>query len=144
MRNRFIRNQEDCIFTSQALVPTFGNQILEQLDVEALTLQIQRFGKTNRPRPDSLSMPSVTSDDSHSEAASSPVGHAPVFPSQDVSGSWADEFSSSLISLPENLPLPPVTPTEGSPQSSYVGLQLSQSGATDEHASDAGDLVSLV
>lgn len=148
LRNRFIRSQEDCVFTSQALVPTFGCQVLESLDVEGLTLKIQQFGKEPpMSRPDLLSTGSVISEGSApsvppSEAPSSPAASDPILPAPDMSQSWAEEFAATRASLPENLPLPPATPSEGSPQSSYVGLRLADSGLAVDVGSENGDMVS--
>ncbi|KAG8987865.1 peroxin, partial [Tulasnella sp. 427] len=132
LRNRFLRNQEDCIFTSQALVPAFGNQILEQLDVEALTLDIQYYGKP-RPQPSApepSTPPSALRTRALSPESSVPAGSpvsaqdthtdsSLVLPdhSRDVTAeSWVKEFSASQMGVPpQDLPLPPPRPHELSP-----------------------------
>jgi len=42
LRRRFHQNQEDCAFTLIALLPVLSKQVLEELDVEALTAELQR------------------------------------------------------------------------------------------------------
>lgn len=163
LRNRFIRNQEDCIFTSQALVPAFGNQILEQLDVEALTLDIQYYGKprpapppapsTPPPHPRALSPESsvpaaspISGQDRHNDLlASSIQDHT----RDATSESWVKEFSASQIGVPpEDLPLPPPRPHELSPPRSASVSPAPQplvivpnELGLSESASEAGDLM---
>ncbi|KAL7408913.1 Peroxin-3 [Mrakia frigida] len=49
LRRRFLQNQEDCTFTLLALLPTLSAQILEEMDVEDLTHQLQQLSK---PKPE--------------------------------------------------------------------------------------------
>jgi peroxin-3 len=43
LRRRFLQNQEDCNFTVVALLPTLGTQLLEAMDVERVTQQLQEM-----------------------------------------------------------------------------------------------------
>lgn len=47
LRRRFHQNQEDCLFTVTALVPTIGHQILESMNVERLA---DLLNQTKKPR----------------------------------------------------------------------------------------------
>lgn len=42
LRRRFRQNQEDCTFVLLAQLPTLSRQLLTELDVEALTAELQR------------------------------------------------------------------------------------------------------
>lgn len=42
MRRRFRQNQEDCTFVLLAQLPTLARQLFAELDVEALTAELQR------------------------------------------------------------------------------------------------------
>lgn len=42
MRRRFRQNQEDCTFVLLAQLPTLSRQLFSELDVEALTAELQR------------------------------------------------------------------------------------------------------
>ena len=48
LRRRFQQNQEDCAFTLLALLPTLAKQVLDELDVEALTAELQRRAEETR------------------------------------------------------------------------------------------------
>ncbi|KAF3770548.1 peroxisomal assembly protein [Cryphonectria parasitica EP155] len=66
LRRRFQQNQEDCTFTVLALLPTAATKILETLDVEKITLEIQQLKSNNGARSakngsgDSMSLPETT------------------------------------------------------------------------------------
>lgn len=48
LRRRFEQNQEDCTFTVLALLPTATTNILETMDTEKITLEIQQLKGTTR------------------------------------------------------------------------------------------------
>lgn len=54
LRRRFHQNQDDCLFTITALVPTIGNQILESMNVERLA---DLLNQTKKPRQSDQSEP---------------------------------------------------------------------------------------
>ncbi|CAN8096315.1 unnamed protein product [Discula destructiva] len=68
LRRRFQQNQEDCTYTVLALLPSAAKKILEALDVEQITLEIQQLkGSGNGPTKsvksgsgDSMSLPETT------------------------------------------------------------------------------------
>ncbi|KAG8949828.1 peroxin, partial [Tulasnella sp. 408] len=93
---------------NQALVPAFGNQILEQLDVEALTLDIQYYGKPRPPPPQPSPPPPRALSPESSVPAGSPIpGQASNYDllassvqdhTRDATAeSWVKEFSTSQI-----------------------------------------------
>lgn len=59
LRKRFQQNQEDCTYHVLALVPSLGNAILEEMDVERITLalQQQRAGAKPSAAPVSTEIP---------------------------------------------------------------------------------------
>ncbi|CAD6582113.1 MAG: peroxin [Cyphobasidiales sp. Tagirdzhanova-0007] len=59
---RFQQNQEDCAFTVLALLPTLSKQVLEELNVEALTAELQRRAEDTKRGKPSGSHPAVLDD----------------------------------------------------------------------------------
>ncbi|GJJ14659.1 hypothetical protein Clacol_008925 [Clathrus columnatus] len=55
LRRRFRQNQQDCTYTILALVPTLGDKILEEMDVESVTLKLQMQSKAAKSRMQTLS-----------------------------------------------------------------------------------------
>src|ERR1700679_4177464 len=45
LRRRFQRTQEDVSYTILALIPTLSGQILDQMNIEALTQELQNISK---------------------------------------------------------------------------------------------------
>lgn len=66
LRRRFQQNQEDCTYTVLALLPTATTRILESMDVEKITLEIQKMKGGNGSKSvksgsgDSMSLPETT------------------------------------------------------------------------------------
>ncbi|KAK7712436.1 peroxin [Diaporthe eres] len=66
LRRRFQQNQEDCTYTVLALLPTATTRILESMDVEKITLEIQQMKGGNGSKSvksgsgDSMSLPETT------------------------------------------------------------------------------------
>jgi len=56
MKRRFEQNQQDCVFTVLSLLPTLGDQLLHELNVESITAKLQQSRSqrsTPAPTPDS-------------------------------------------------------------------------------------------
>ncbi|KAG9319738.1 hypothetical protein KVV02_004854 [Mortierella alpina] len=56
MKRRFEQNQQDCVFTVLSLLPTLGDQLLHELNVELITAKLQQTRSqrsTPQPTPDS-------------------------------------------------------------------------------------------
>ncbi|KAI7818270.1 Peroxin-3, partial [Gamsiella multidivaricata] len=56
MKRRFEQNQQDCVFTVLSLLPTLGDQLLHELNVELITVKLQQTKSqrsTPMPTPDS-------------------------------------------------------------------------------------------
>ncbi|GJJ76564.1 peroxin-3 [Entomortierella parvispora] len=56
MKRRFEQNQQDCVFTVLSLLPTLGDQLLHELNVELITAKLQQTRSqraTPLPTPDS-------------------------------------------------------------------------------------------
>ncbi len=74
LRRRFEQNQEDCTFTVLALLPTATTKILEEMNTERITYEIQQMKSTTaKPvksvgsmSPPSLSETNATDDDGRS------------------------------------------------------------------------------
>ncbi|KAG8933352.1 peroxin [Tulasnella sp. 418] len=116
LRKRFLQNQEDCVFTAQALVPTLGNNILEALDVEALTHELQQQNSRTNDEPAAATSISGAQDVSPPGLDSSIITEssvmdltpdfvkepAPIEPiPESLSGSLADPMSESSASWVE-------------------------------------------
>lgn len=78
LRRRFEQNQEDCTFTVLALLPTATTNILEAMNTEQITLEIQqlkaaskspRGGESSGPPP-SIADTTMTDEEGRSTAAS--------------------------------------------------------------------------
>ncbi|KAF8509650.1 Peroxin-3 [Hysterangium stoloniferum] len=50
LRRRFQQNQQDCTYTILTLLPTLGERILEEMDVESITLTLQLQSKAAKAR----------------------------------------------------------------------------------------------
>ncbi|KLU89053.1 peroxisomal biogenesis factor 3, partial [Magnaporthiopsis poae ATCC 64411] len=74
LRRRFEQNQEDCTFTVLALLPTAATNILETMNTEEITYQIQQMKA--RPltssTPPSIADTTLTDDDGQSSLAGGP------------------------------------------------------------------------
>lgn len=68
MRRRFEQNQEDCTFTVLALMPTATSHILNELNTEKITYEIQQMkGSAKGPAsPPSISETTMTDEDGKS------------------------------------------------------------------------------
>ncbi|EMD36779.1 hypothetical protein CERSUDRAFT_114689 [Gelatoporia subvermispora B] len=113
LRRRFEQNQQDVSYTIMALLPTLGTHILDGMDVEGVTQELQSLSKTAKARPLEFQPPDPPSDASlassvaslrHDEhEARSDNGSISVVSSNDAaapsemsasSSSWVDQFSS--------------------------------------------------
>ncbi|KAG2363067.1 Peroxin-3-domain-containing protein [Suillus spraguei] len=120
LRRRFQSTHDDACFTIMALVPTLAEQILEEMDVESLTDELQSLSRTSHPRsrfqqPELHSESEVSSaSDVHSDAGSASISSYSGMDGETSSnmaastGSWVDHFSisSSHKSTNEQLQLP--------------------------------------
>ncbi|KAL8371402.1 hypothetical protein RB595_001283 [Gaeumannomyces hyphopodioides] len=74
LRRRFEQNQEDCTFTVLALLPTAATNIIEAMNTEQITYQIQQMKA--RPlassAPPSIADTTLTDDDGQSSLAAGP------------------------------------------------------------------------
>lgn len=143
LRRRFQQNQQDCTYTILALVPTLGDKILEEMDVESITLKLQMQSKAAKSRIQSMSppsdantsnlslntdQPSITSSVELSMPSPIPVSE-PSHSHPESTRSWVEQFTSAHSSSApsetghsqhDGLPVP------GSPTSSS-GAHLSDS-----------------
>lgn len=154
LRRRFDQNQQDISFTVMALLPALGAHILQDMDVEGVTQELQSFSKAPRERiePTHAAPPSESSITSSAENNRSPDadmrsenGSISVISSNDgaptdlsaSAGSWVDQFSMpsaqvSPLSAESTGDRAPST----SPKSS-VGAELSDSILTTSSMSSA-------
>ena len=63
LRRRFEQNQQDISFTVMALLPTLGTHILEGMDVEGVTQELQSYSKVPKARIE-LQHPTAPSESS--------------------------------------------------------------------------------
>ncbi|CCL99374.1 uncharacterized protein FIBRA_01392 [Fibroporia radiculosa] len=79
LRRRFEQNQQDVSFTIMALLPTLSRHILEGMDVEGVTNELQAFSKASKtPNGQAESQPSA------------PPSHASIIPSIELSSPSQD------------------------------------------------------
>ncbi|KIJ28565.1 hypothetical protein M422DRAFT_235620 [Sphaerobolus stellatus SS14] len=145
LRRRFQQNQEDCSYTILALVPTLGDRILEEMNVESVTHELQMQSKAAKARlqgssavsdanTSSLSLntehPSVTSS---MELTMPTSGRRDTDASQydhlaESAQSWVEQFTAdnSSVSAPSEIEIIHYGPHHGSPSSSS-GAHLSDS-----------------
>ncbi|KAI8966214.1 Peroxin-3 [Daldinia sp. FL1419] len=85
LRRRFEQNQEDCTFTVLALLPTATTNILETMNTERITLEIQQMkgGKNLRNNPESSAAPPSIADTTLTEEEGKSIaGESGVFTSR--------------------------------------------------------------
>ncbi|KAI0332155.1 hypothetical protein GY45DRAFT_1344771 [Cubamyces sp. BRFM 1775] len=150
LRRRFDQNQQDISFTVMALLPTLGAHILQDMDVEGVTQELQSYSRASRERlelqPPS-SAPSETSSTGHSRGQDTDIrsdnGSVSVISSADgattelsaSSTSWVDSMQSSQVSqVPPDATGNDTTST--SPKSS-IGAELSDSILTTSSMSSS-------
>ncbi|KAG9310100.1 Peroxin-3-domain-containing protein [Chiua virens] len=144
LRRRFQSTHDDVCFTIMALIPTLASQILEDMDVEALTNELQSISRASRSRTllplqnqlRSQSVSDVSSvSDVHSDAGSvSFSSYSGSGTDNDrasaVSGSWVAQMSSSDSPLTRSDP--PVllsdSITSASSSLSHTGRNVEDSG----------------
>jgi peroxin-3 len=159
LRRRFIQNQENVSFTIMALIPTLGEQILDELDVEAVIHELQTKSRSFRtpsepPPPSESSIASSVEllreqdarSDIESVSASSISGHEDSGMSLDhgeSSHSWVDQLSVPP-SQPSTSRQPSVTRPETDSVDFLTGAQLSDSITTASSALSYGNGTGLV
>lgn len=138
LRKRFQQNQEDCTFTILALVPTLGDRILEEMNVEGVTHELQMQSKAAKARSlqvagsdantSSMSLnteqPSVTSsiDLAMPRTARRDTDVSQHSHTSESSQSWVEQFTAETSSVDHDGQMVP-----GSPASSSGGAHLSDS-----------------
>lgn len=162
LRKRFQQNQEDCTYHVLALLPSLGNQILEDMDVEQITLALQQTRATapsssaaGQPSAQGLALPSAPTLLQESRQAPREALSESMI---SAASSGADSASSTTNSLlldtspprrpsevdPASIPTPssPILETSGLAQdwiAEFHASQLSQSqGGENEDASGLG------
>ncbi len=138
LRRRFEQNQEDCTFTVLALLPTATTKILEEMNTEKITYEIQQMKSTTRSvksvgsmSPPSLSDTNATDDDGRS-----------IVSLQSESGVHA----SQVALPPTSVPMPPDASEDGGSEAPtkprktkrqlWDDLTISCEGHTDGEYSD--------
>ncbi|KAF9225065.1 hypothetical protein BS17DRAFT_731904 [Gyrodon lividus] len=98
LRRRFQTTHDDVCFTVMALIPTLASQILEDMDVEALTNELQSVSRASRSR--SL-IPSHSQHHSQSEVSSVSDAHSDAgsVSLSSYSGSGGDRNQASTSAL---------------------------------------------
>ncbi|KAH9834807.1 Peroxin-3 [Rhodofomes roseus] len=143
LRRRFEQNQQDISFTVMALLPTLGRHILEGMDVEGVTCELQSH---SRPKPttepqtpasessltSSMELVSRPQHPDHSENSSFSMlqsvqenGVATPTDLSASSASWVDQFSSMQSSQVANGSAQAPSPDTASLQMPQMGADLS-------------------
>lgn len=107
LRRRFQSTHDDVCFTVMALIPTLASQVLEDMDVEALTNELQSVSRASRSRTLQPSLnkprsPSTSGMSSVSDVHSDP-GSGSFFDgdrASTTSGSWIEHMSTSEGPIP--------------------------------------------
>lgn len=153
LRRRFEQNQQDISFTIMALLPSLGQHILDGMDVEGVTQELQSYSRSSgRPTehhpqseggmPSSLELRSDNGHDARSEVSSLSMVSGPEYPSSSQmagsSHSWVDQFSAGQSST-EHSQAPSTTDSdshhdEDSPKHNH-GPELSDSIVTSTDSS---------
>ncbi|KII91963.1 hypothetical protein PLICRDRAFT_173744 [Plicaturopsis crispa FD-325 SS-3] len=155
LRRRFQQNQEDVSYTIMALMPTIGEQILKEMDVEGVTNELQSKSKASKaasalrsrsisPSPIAPSQSSLASSaellhegDARSDAGSTSVSsHSGANDSSNLgesSTSWVDNFSA------EGSERHPSFVGEARPALDFAGAHLSDSITTASSALSYGN-----
>ncbi|KAJ8590699.1 hypothetical protein M405DRAFT_815631 [Rhizopogon salebrosus TDB-379] len=107
LRRRFQSTHDDACFTIMALIPTLAEQILEDMDVESLTNELQSLSRPSRSQshvrhPGSQSESGASSaSDAHSDAGSVSMSSYSGFDGETSSNmaastsSWVDRLSTT-------------------------------------------------
>ncbi|EIN14632.1 hypothetical protein PUNSTDRAFT_140873 [Punctularia strigosozonata HHB-11173 SS5] len=135
LRRRFEQNQQDASYMIMGLMPTLASQILDGMDVETLTAELQSKAKAKPPKaapsdpaplPIEIQMPTAPSTEpDHSTRTAS---------DQELSGSQAPSRSTSLTMSMSSFSIPdrPDEPGPGSlTGSSFLDASLGQSSMGD-------------
>lgn len=141
LRKRFQQNQEDCAYHILALLPTLGNAILEEMDVERITLQLQQsraaaYQSTSSPLSAAHLQPHAHSG----KLSESMISEATSATTSDLAEDGFQLSHSNSYSLPSQAPrpkppsqfqLPPrslASPSVAGPSFDTSGLQSSSGG----------------
>lgn len=99
MRRRFRQNQEDCTFVLLAQLPTLSRQLFAELDVEALTAELQR--RADEAKKDKQTAKGLESS-TGSLVASAHIEDAHKFANGDaqLDASFHSTFEAAQVPLP--------------------------------------------
>ena len=121
IRKRFRQNMEDISFTTMAHMPNLAHNVLTDMDVEALTAELQHLSKTSRAR--AVPAPELQPP-THAPSEASTASSADLITDSDVK---SDNGSMSVVSLPA----PEDTSTMADSQMSWV--QPSETSSPQPH-----------
>lgn len=156
LRRRFEQNQQDISFTVMALLPALSKHILQGMDVESVTQELQSYSRALKPRLDHRPPP-IPSQSSLTSSTENPPGADPetrsdngsvsVISSVDgvqtdmsaSSASWVDQFSS--LGSSQVSAVSPSSGANGEPSgsspSSLTGADLTESILTTSSMSSS-------
>ncbi|KAI0315789.1 Peroxin-3 [Amylostereum chailletii] len=166
VRKRFQQNLQDISFTTMAHLPILAENVLTDMDVEALTAELQSLLKASREKrvsasehlelpthphnpPSEASLASsvefvhegdaVSDNGSVSVLSYSALEEAPS-PLTDSQSSWVGEFSQSSIQPP--YPTPQHPPLQATPSTEGTESGVSSSAVSSNDDSSAADMTS--
>ncbi|KAI0767564.1 Peroxin-3 [Fomes fomentarius] len=151
LRRRFEQNQQDISFTVMALLPALSKHILQGMDVESVTQELQSYSRAPKSRLELQPPPVPSSLASSTPGADSETrsdnGSVSVISSIDdvqtdmsaSSTSWVDQFSS--LGSSQVSAVPPSSDANGEPSgsspSSSTGADLTESILTTSSMSSS-------
>lgn len=113
LRRRFAQNQEDCTFTVLALLPTLGDQLFQEMDVEGLTQALQKTRAAPPPRdiPSAPTPPLL--DVSQTDSKSSSMELEAPAPAETAASAELNAHAEKAVSAEQSEQKGPDGPTNG-------------------------------
>lgn len=152
LRRRFQQTQEDVSYTILALIPTLSEQILDQMNVETLTQELQNISKARnaarkqvQPNPSSLAssiVDLVHEQDTRSDVESAASHTSTSFDEVNANSPMSHSGLQSWVeSSGSHSPAPSIADSSAASSTSEIHLSesmISASGSTDERPSVNG------
>ncbi|KAF9007946.1 Peroxin-3 [Cyathus striatus] len=146
LKRRFRQTQEDVSYTVLAVLPTLAEQLLEQMDVEALTQELQSLSKARKQQhvhqqlPLTTAIPQPEIGNSPRSMTSSLVSSAEIITSQEEINSESESAARSVTSFASvEPPSPAVSNSASWVEASASVSQLSADLLSSRTTSQSGE-----
>jgi peroxin-3 len=138
LRRRFEQNQQDASYMTMGLMPTLASQILDGMDVEALTAELQSKVKPRAPRslPTDPVLPPIEMQMPQAAPSSEPE-HSTESTSEQENGETTRSRSTSLSMSTSSFSIPD-RPGEDSGSGSLTGSSFLDTSLGQSSAGGAG------